>query len=153
MPTQPKKYFDMKEIEKQLFEEVAQLIEESKNAVAISVNVALTTRNWHIGKRVQETILQQKRAGYGKTLVESLSKELLQRFDKTWSAKTLWHYIKFYEIFPDEQILSALRRELTWTHLKTLIYIEEPLKRSFYTEMCRLEHWGTRTLQERIKRE
>jgi predicted nuclease of restriction endonuclease-like (RecB) superfamily len=141
----------MKGIEKQLFEEVAQLIEDSKNAVAISVNVALTTRNWHIGKRVQETILQQKRAGYGKTLVESLSKELLQRFDKTWSAKTLWHYIKFYEIFPDEQILSAVRRELTWTHLKTLIYIEEPLRRSFYTEMCRLERWGTRTLQERIK--
>lgn len=43
-----------------------------------------------------------------------------------------------------------MRRQLSWTHLKTLIYIDEPLKRSFYVEMCALEHWGTRTLANRI---
>ncbi len=58
---------------------------------------------------------------------------------------------KFAETFPDEQILSALRRELSWSHLKALIYIDDPLKRDFYIEMCRLERWSSRQLLERIQ--
>jgi predicted nuclease of restriction endonuclease-like (RecB) superfamily len=127
------------------------MIEESKKEVAVSVNVVLTTRNWRIGKRVQESILQEKRAEYGKKVVTNLSKQLVAQFDKSWSANTLWHYIKFYEVFPDEQILSAVRRELTWTHIKSIMYIEDALKRDFYLEMCKIEKWSTRTLQDRIK--
>jgi hypothetical protein len=54
------------------------------------------------------------------------------------------------EGFPDEEILSALRRVLTWTHFKTTIYPEDPLKRDFYSEMCRLERWNTLTLAKKI---
>ena len=50
----------------------------------------------------------------------------------------------------DEEIVSALRRQLSWTHIRTLMYIDNDLKRSFYIEMCKLEKWGTRALQERI---
>lgn len=46
--------------------------------------------------------------------------------------------------------MHALSAKLSWTHLKTLIYINDNLKRSFYTEMCKMEKWSTRTLQERI---
>lgn len=53
------------------------------------------------------------------------------------------------EVFPDEGILSALRRELSWTHLKTLMYIDDPLKRDYYIELCRLERWSSRQLHER----
>ena len=44
-----------------------------------------------------------------------------------------------------------MRREINWTHVKTLIYIEDPLKRNFYIELCRLEGWSSRQLQERIQ--
>jgi hypothetical protein len=54
------------------------------------------------------------------------------------------------EVFPDEEILSALQRELTWTHFKSLIYLEDPLKRDFYAEMRRVERWNTRTLAKKI---
>ncbi|AEK61123.1 Hypothetical cytosolic protein [Collimonas fungivorans Ter331] len=47
-------------------------------------------------------------------------------------------------------IVSALRRDLSWTHIKALIYIDDELKRSFYIELCRLEHWSSRQLQERM---
>ena len=47
--------------------------------------------------------------------------------------------IRFAEAFPDEKIVSALRRQLTWTHFKTLAYLDDPLKRDFYAEMCRDE--------------
>jgi predicted nuclease of restriction endonuclease-like (RecB) superfamily len=59
--------------------------------------------------------------------------------------------IRFVESFPDEQIVSALRRELTWTHFKHLIYLDDPLKRDFYAEMSRIERWSTRTLEKKIQ--
>lgn len=40
---------------------------------------------------------------------------------------------------------------MSWTHFKALIYLDDPLKREFYAEMCRIERWSTRTLQERIQ--
>jgi predicted nuclease of restriction endonuclease-like (RecB) superfamily len=59
--------------------------------------------------------------------------------------------IRFAEAFPDSAIVSALRRQLTWTHFKSLIYLEDPLKRDFYAEMCRIENWNTRTLDKKIQ--
>jgi DUF1016 N-terminal domain len=50
----------------------------------------------------------------------------------------------------EEQIVSALRRQLNWTQIKTLMYFDDPLKRSFYIEICGLEGWSSRQLQERI---
>lgn len=58
--------------------------------------------------------------------------------------------IRFAEVFPDIQIVSALLRQLSWTHFRSIIYIDDPLTRDFYAEMCRIELWNTRTLQQRI---
>jgi predicted nuclease of restriction endonuclease-like (RecB) superfamily len=58
--------------------------------------------------------------------------------------------VRFAEAFPDSEIVSALRRQLTWTHFKHLIYIDDELKRTFYAEMSRVEGWSTRDLAERI---
>jgi predicted nuclease of restriction endonuclease-like (RecB) superfamily len=73
------------------------------------------------------------------------------KFGKTWNDKMLWHCSKFFESFPNDEILSAVQRELTWTHLKILSYLEDELKREFYVEMSKLERWSTRTLQDRLK--
>ena len=58
--------------------------------------------------------------------------------------------MRFAETFPEEEIVSALRRQLSWTHFRTVIYIDNPLKRDFYAEMCRVERWSTRTLHKKI---
>jgi len=58
--------------------------------------------------------------------------------------------IRFSEVFPEEAIVSALRRQLSWTHFKSIIYLDDSLKRDFYAEMCRVEGWSTRTLQKKI---
>lgn len=50
----------------------------------------------------------------------------------------------------EEEIRYALRTQLTWTHLRSLTGVKEPLARRFYVEMCRIEHWDTRTLDEKI---
>lgn len=49
------------------------------------------------------------------------------------------------QAFPDADIVSAVRRQLSWTHIKALIYIDDPLKREFYVEMCKAERWSTRS--------
>lgn len=58
--------------------------------------------------------------------------------------------MRLAEVFADEAIVSAVRRQLSWTHLKTLIYIDDPVKRDFYIGLARVERWSTRQLQERI---
>ncbi len=47
--------------------------------------------------------------------------------------------LRFAEAFPDREIVSALSRQLGWTHFRSLIYLDDPLKRDFYAEMCRIE--------------
>ena len=141
----------MKNTEQKLFTDIEILIAESKKAVAVSVNVLISQLYWHIGKRIKEEILLSKKADYGKEIVVKLSKILVEKHGNGFGKTTLFNTIKLYEIFEDDQIFHALRGKLTWTHLRTLIYVEDPLKRDFYIEMCKLERWSTRTLQERIK--
>ncbi|WP_338876465.1 YhcG family protein [Spirosoma sp. SC4-14] len=58
--------------------------------------------------------------------------------------------MQFSKVFPDEQIVVSVIRQLSWTHLLALIPINDPLKREFYTQMCILEKWSVRTFRERI---
>ncbi len=133
-----------------LFQEIRQLIDVAKQRAAIAINAEITILYWQVGKRIQTEVLQGQRAEYGKQIIVSLSQQLTQTYGKGWSEKQLRHCLHFAETFPDEQIVSTLRRELSWTHIKTLMYIDEPLKREFYIEIAQLERWSVRQLQERI---
>ena len=133
-----------------LISDVRELILQARESVARAVDSGLTTLYWHIGHRIRQDILKEKRAEYGEEIVSALGRQLEQEFGRGFSGKSLHHMIRFAEAFPDEQIVSALRRQLTWTHFKSVIYIDDPLKRDFYAEMCRIEGWSTRTLEKKI---
>jgi hypothetical protein len=130
--------------------EVRGLILTARGQLAQAVNAGLTMLYWQIGTRIQQDILKQKRAEYGKEIVSALGRQLSAEFGRGFDEKSLRHMLKFAEAFPDESIVSALRRQLAWTHFKQIIYIDDPLKRDFYAEMCRVERWSTRTLQQKI---
>jgi len=133
-----------------LLDDVRQLIEQSRQQCTVAVNSALTQLYWSIGDRIHREVLKGERASYGEQIVSTLSKQLVNDYGRGFSPKSLRHMLRFAETFPDLEIVSALRRQLSWTHLKVLIYIEDPLKRDFYLQMCRQERWSTRTLQERL---
>ncbi|MBE9256456.1 YhcG family protein [Dolichospermum sp. LEGE 00246] len=133
-----------------LFQEIRQLIDTAKQRAAIAINAEITLLYWQVGKRIHTEVLQGQRAEYGKQIIISLSQQLTQIYGKGWSEKQLRHCLHFAETFPDDQIVSTLRRELSWTHIKTLMYIDDPLKREFYIEIAQLEKWSVRQLQERI---
>jgi hypothetical protein len=63
-------------------------------------------------------------------------------FGGGFSEKSLHRMIQFAEVFPAEQIVASLMRQLSWTHFTLLIPLNEPLQREFYAEMCRIERWS-----------
>ncbi|MCH6235668.1 DUF1016 N-terminal domain-containing protein [Cognataquiflexum rubidum] len=122
-----------------LFASIKELIEQSKQQIAVSVNATMTALYWQIGSTIKNEVLKNSRAEYGQLIVHTLSTQLEKDYEKGWSEKQLRHCVQFATVFEDEQIVSALRRQLSWTHLKALIFIEAPLKREFYIEMRKLE--------------
>ncbi|MCC6125469.1 MAG: DUF1016 family protein [Pirellulales bacterium] len=135
-----------------LFGDIRALIEQSRDRLARTVNSALVGLYWNIGKRIREDILQEKRAEYGEQIVQTLSAQLTEEYGRGFGLRNLLRMVRFAEVFPDERIVSSLMTQLTWTHLIYIIPLEDPLKRDFYAEMCRLERWSTRTLQDKIDR-
>lgn len=134
-----------------LLEDVRQLIEAARQRAAAAVNQELSGLYWQVGRRIQTDVLHGQRAEYGKQVLKTLALQLSQMYGKGWSEQQLRHCLRAAETFPDEPKFSALRRELTWTHIKTLMYMDDPLKREFYIEMTRLEGWSGRLMQERIQ--
>ena len=96
-------------------------------------------------------MLQNQRAEYGKQVIATLSQQLTQTYGKGWSTSQLRHCLRCAETFPDDQKVYTLCRKFSWSHLRLLIYQDDPLKREFYIEIGRLEHWSVRQLQERIQ--
>lgn len=135
---------------KPLLADVRELIETARTQVAQAVNAGLTMLYWHIGVRIRRDILKEKRAEYGEAIVHALSAQLVVEFGRGFTARNLFNMVRFAEVYPDFQIVHALSAQLGWTHFRQIIPIDDPLKRDFYAEMCRIENWSTRTLQKKI---
>jgi predicted nuclease of restriction endonuclease-like (RecB) superfamily len=133
-----------------LLGDVRRLIEAAREHTARAVNAGLVTLYWGIGARIRSDLLKEKRAGYGEMIVENLARRLTAEYGQGFNSKGLFRMIQVAEAFPDPRIVAALRRQLSWTHFRLLASLEKPLKREFYTEMCRLERWSTRTLEKKI---
>lgn len=130
--------------------QIISLIQSTKQRMAVAVNAELTLLYWQVGNHIHQHILQQERAEYGQEVIKGLAKTLTEQFGKGWGRTHLLYCVKFAEAFSDIEIVHALRGQLSWTHFKTLAYIDEPLKRDFYATMAAQERWSTRTLDDRI---
>lgn len=130
--------------------DIKTLIEQSKLQISLTVNTTITNLYWQVGNRINSEILKDQRAEYGKQIVNSISLQLTKDYGAGWSEKHLRHCLRFAESFPEFEIVSTLWRELSWSHLKEIIYFENELKRQFYIEMCKIEKWSVRTFREKI---
>jgi predicted nuclease of restriction endonuclease-like (RecB) superfamily len=135
---------------KVLLTDVREMILAARHSVAQTMNATLTTLYWQIGRRIRRDILQEKRAEYGERIVSALGTQLTREFGRGFNTRNLFRMIRFAEVFPQLKIVSALRTQLGWTHFRQIIPLDEPLKRDFYAEMCRIERWSTRTLEKKI---
>jgi len=133
-----------------LLADVRELILQAREGVARAVDSGLVTLYWHVGRRIRQDILKEKRAEYGERIVSALGTQLSAEFGRGFGTRNLFRMIRFAEVFPDFEIVSALRTQLGWTHFRQVIALNDPLKRDFYAEMCRIEKWNTRTLAKKI---
>ena len=135
-----------------LFSDIRRMIEDARNAVTHTVNAALTILYWNIGGRINQEILDNERAPYGKQIVETLSRELVTHFGKSFELRNLRRMMQFAEVFPDPGIVSTLSSQLSWSHFVELLPIESPEKRYFYAQKIAEERWSVRLTRKQMTR-
>ena len=136
--------------EKRLYDDVCHIIDGVKARVATYLNTEICMTNWYVGKRIKEDVLYNRRAEYGKQIIKNLASRLCEKYGSGWRFQKLQQCVRAAYTFTEDEIMYALRTQLTWTHLRSLMGVKEAAARQFYIEMCRLEHWDTRTLDEKI---
>jgi len=119
-----------------LFSEIAALIESSRIDVQMHANSTLTMLFWNIGKRINEDVLKNKRAEYGKEVVANLAAELSVKYGRNFELRNLRRMMQFAEEFPEKQIVSPLATQLTWSHFIELFSIKTHEKRLFYANLA-----------------
>ena len=138
--------------EQVLFNDLSQLIEQSKQFVIVQANSVMTMLFWNVGKRINENILQNKRADYGKRIVATVAQQLVEKYGKNFEMKNLRRMMQFAEQFSDLEIVAPLARQLSWSHFQILIPIKDEKARFFYAKEAAERHWGKRELRQSIER-
>lgn len=128
--------------------DISNILHAARKYVASSVNTAMVQAYWLIGKRI---VMQEQngngRAEYGKQIIENLSVALTKEFGKGFNKSNLWSFKQFYLTFP---ILRALRGELSWTHYRLLLRVEDEKARTFYLNEAAENGWSSRQLERQI---
>jgi predicted nuclease of restriction endonuclease-like (RecB) superfamily len=135
-------------INDKLYSEIKLLIEQAQISVVRSVNWAMVMTHWEIGKRIfEEEQNGKERAEYGKFLIKNLSKKLTEAFNKGFDERELRKMRQFYISFP---IRDAVRPELSWTHYRLLLRVEDSTARTFYLTESIENGWSSRQLDRQI---
>ena len=124
------------------------LIRQARQQAIRAVDVVQVQTCWEIGRHIVEfEQAGEARAGYGKQLLLSLAKVLTAEFGKGFDATNLRHMRGFFLVFP---IRDALRRELSWTHYRTLLRVDNDVARQWYMSEAANQNWSTRALERQI---
>lgn len=134
----------------QLMTDLKELVTKTRSQVAVQVNSAMVVLYWKVGQRINEDILGNKRAEYGKEIISQISQQLTFEFGSSFSEKNIRKMMQFASVFGNFEIVASAMRQLSWTHFLLLIPISEDTKRDFYIEVCKIENWSVRTLREKI---
>lgn len=128
----------------EVFDNIKELVINSRNKVYTTVNTEMLNLYWNIGKIIMEIQQGDERAPYGDAVLEKLSFKLTKEFGKGFSSRNLRTMRKFYLKYP---IWKTVSSKLSWSHYLELIKIEEEPKRSFYLKECINSMWSVRELQ------
>jgi predicted nuclease of restriction endonuclease-like (RecB) superfamily len=132
------------------FSEITRLIESARQRAYQAVNTALIELYWQVGAYLSGKI---KAAEWGAGVVEQLAQHIAttQPGLRGFSAKNIWRMRQFFEAYRDSPILSALLRELPWTHnLIILSRSKRPEEREFYLKRAAQEKWSSRELERQF---
>lgn len=130
-----------------LYEDIRITVAEAQKKVYATVNFVMVETYWNIGRQIYEAQGENDRAEYGTGLLKELSVKLTTEFGKGFEASNLRRMRQFYMVF---QKRDALRHELSWTHYRLLLKVENEKTRQFYLDECAKSGWSTRQLERQI---
>ena len=131
----------------QFYNHIKEILTSARNRVYSAANFAMVEAYWNIGKSIVEQQGGEARAEYGAQLIKALSKQMTADFGKGFTISNLKYMRQFYLTFPNGH---ALRGELSWTHYRLLMKVENEKARQFYLEECAKSAWSTRQLERQI---
>jgi len=131
-----------------LLNELSLLIEQTQHQITQQANSALTMLFWHVGFRINQEILGNKRADYGKQIVVTLSRKLVEKYGRNFEEKNLRRMLQFSEIFGEKEIVVTLSRQLSWSHFLVLLPLKDAQARLFYANS--VSGIGVRELRKKI---
>ncbi len=131
-----------------LYNKVKEILESARNRSYRAVNFEMVQAYWNIGRTIIEEEQEgRERAEYGKYLLANLSIRLTADYGKGFDDRNLAYMRQFYRAFPN---MNAVRSELSWTHYRILMRVEEEPAREFYLQECVEGNWSTRQLERQI---
>ncbi|MBU1668468.1 DUF1016 family protein [bacterium] len=131
-----------------IYQTIKTILQTARNNAYKQVNFIMVEAYWNIGKQiVEEEQKGEDRAKYGSYLIKELSKQLSDEFGKGYSQQSLRNMRQFYNAFP---IRSTVWSELSWSHYKLLIRVEDENTRDWYMEESVKSHWSVRALERQI---
>ncbi len=136
------------EIYEDIYSEIKEALLASRNQAYAAVNFTMVQAYWQIGRIIVEHEQEGNlRSGYGKSVLQELSNRLTKEFGKGFSVRTLQQMKKFYVMFPNT---NALRSQLTWTHYRLLLSVENEQARQWYMNEAVASAWSSRQLERQI---
>ena len=132
-------------------DDIREIIRQGRSRAYQAVSVAQVMTNWSVGKRIVEQEQHgASRAEYGIRLIEALSEQLAGEFGDGYSKRNLQYCRQFYLRFPDETIVNTCVHNLSWSHFRCLLRVEDEDARLWYLREASTEGWSVRTLDRNI---
>ena len=139
---------ELQQISTRITDSIGNIIEQSKRTIAVYLNSEVSMTYWKIGKYIAGELDAIGEEKYGAKIVSTVSRLLTERFGTGYQRANIFRMLKVAREFPDEEIVSTLSRQLTWSHFVELSVISDPTKRLFYQQMSILYHWSVRQLRD-----
>ena len=131
----------------EFYTQIKDILTTARGKAYAAANFAMVEAYWSIGKSIVDYQGGEVRAEYGSQLISALSKQMTADFGKGFTVANLKNMRQFYLMFPNGY---ALRSELSWTHYRHLMRVENETARQFYLDECVKSAWSTRQLERQI---
>ena len=139
---------ELKQFGNNLYGAIRQVLETARQSAYKAVNFAMVQAYWQIGRLIVEDEQNgENRAEYGKKVLDGLAERLTADFGKGFDARELRRMRQFYLLFSK---WDAVRPELSWTHYRLLLRVENEDARNWYMNESAAENWSSRQLERQI---
>src|SRR5690625_3734570 len=140
----------VEELKNPEFKQLSDRIVSERNTEVSQVNQTLTVVYWQVVYRINQAVLGNERAAYGKRIINEIAEDLEIKYGRSFSERNLRRMIQFSEVFSDLEIVSPLATQLSWSHFVELLPLENHNARLYYAQKSAEEKWSKRQLRKQI---